>query len=1508
VVVLVISVARIAGAVVIMPSAASVNVGAVPVADSTTNSTLNLISDTQNYAVDLVISSCSGAAGTFSVTGPGNTATNATLKNNAANIINVTYTPSARGSRTCRVDVYDNMSVTPSRASFTITATGVAPVIGAPATVAFGTVRYNDAAIPHTATMPLTITNSSTDAGQVLTINNLTSSNSTAFAISGPTLPANINPNNGTATWTITFDPVAAGAASSTITIDSSDPVNPTKTVGVSGTGGTAVLNVTSSLDFGTVMAGTTSTASNIVVTNVGAGAKGALGVTSATLVNNTAGWFRFSNGTGCNGTTSCTLSLSLTSNTGTVPIVCQPPANASGMQMAAVTFSSDADSVMNGTTTVTCTAGRADVVLSPLSLAFADQLIGTTSTAQTVMISNTGNVTLMYSLSLAGTSPGQFSVMGASGCTSSCALAAMSSASISVTFRPTIAGAKSAILRVTAINDPDDPTVDVQLSGSGVAPISSPSVTTLTFGGVDVGDPSSGQMLMVTNTGTAPLTITGASIATGGTDYDVTSGITGTSLSIVLQPSQSASWTIACTPTVIGTRPGVFRIASNHNNAATNQDITLTCTGLRGVLAFVSPPANPYDFGGVREGDTASQTFTLKNTGNTSIANISVALSGAGTGYTATPTTIPSLAAGAQATVTATFAPLNGTFGGLATATYSGTWGNAKTTSADLGLNGDGLTTGYDATPPSLGFGDVRFDQSSTMAIQVVNTSGVAVQIQSLAIAPGTNTNSGEFSVMSISHGAAAVTLPFSLTALNDSLTVKLRCTPAAHVGAISSTLTVHSDLAVNPDRQITVTANVTSAMVAITPVTSIVDFGPVDIDGPGVTQSITLKNTGAVSLDLGAAVQAGSDIGRFTFSAAPAQVVAPGDSVDIDVTYRPTLERPAEQFDNGSLTFPLAGVFGGPNMATITLRGRGLDRRIAIAQAAVPSTFRNPGEHAPVITTSVSNLGSEPLRIAPVLDTPDSTWKLLNPGTITLSGFSTYNFDVRFSPIVAGLAPEAQLAILNADTGRPMAISVLQGFGVDRTVEMGPPLIDLGITNVGVPIRLSEIAAGNLLHVTSFDAASVHQIRDIVLDGDYVFSIVEPARMAELLPNSTRNFDVEFTPTTDGDFETTASLYLDSDPTVQATVKIRGHAQLVAEGGGCSTSDGARGGVIMTLAALLLARRRRSRQLLATSLVAVSVLAVSPRVARAQPVGAAAQAEALFREGRALMDAGKLGEACAAFDASQRFEPAISTLLNLANCREKNNELATAWGLFLEAERSTRAGVDESTKLLHQVALDRASRLEPRVSKLTISVSPESKLDGLDILRDKEYVDSATWNRALPINGGTYTITARAPGRNQWSTTITLENADDAKTVLVPKLTLAVPEVVALAPKPVDVSPAENPERHRSLLAVKLAGAGAVVAFGGAVGFHLWGNSKYAKAEREADWTKQDELWHSANVKRYTAEGFLVVGLASAGVATWLYVRASKTSTKEPSTRNVVVQPAVSRETATVSLTGSF
>jgi hypothetical protein len=309
-------------------------------------------------------------------------------------------------------------------------------------------------------------------------------------------------------------------------------------------------------------------------------------------------------------------------------------------------------------------------------------------------------------------------------------------------------------------------------------------------------------------------------------------------------------------------------------------------------------------------------------------------------------------------------------------------------------------------------------------------------------------------------------------------------------------------------------------------------------------------------------------------------------------------------------------------------------------------------------------------------------------------------------------------------------------------------------------------------------------------------------------------------------------------------------------------------------------------------------------------------AQAEVLFRQGRDLLVAGKVAEACNAFEESQKLEPAVTTLLNLAGCREKQGQFATAWGLFLDAARQTRSATDATTQQLHQVAQARAQKLELRVSKLTVNVPQQSQIDGLEIVRGTDRISAAMWNRALPIDGGTYTIIAHAPGSNSWSTQITVAAENDTKTIEIPDLRnlpreLAKPPTFALSPPPVApavVVPASQPAPvsppTSSKVVPLIVGAGALALLGSGLGSELWAESKYAAAKSEMmSQPRRDSLYNAANTRRYIAEALAVSALAAGGVAVWLYLRDDKHEERAPTDTSVHVVPmatglAVSRQ----------
>jgi len=283
-----------------------------------------------------------------------------------------------------------------------------------------------------------------------------------------------------------------------------------------------------------------------------------------------------------------------------------------------------------------------------------------------------------------------------------------------------------------------------------------------------------------------------------------------------------------------------------------------------------------------------------------------------------------------------------------------------------------------------------------------------------------------------------------------------------------------------------------------------------------------------------------------------------------------------------------------------------------------------------------------------------------------------------------------------------------------------------------------------------------------------------------------------------------------------------------------------------------------------------------------------AGAQAEVLFRRGRDLLAAGQVAEACSAFKESQRLEPAVTTLLNLAGCRERLGQFATAWGLFLDVARQTRSAGDATSQQLHDVAQARAQKLEPRVSRLTINVPQKSQVDGLEITRGKDRVDAGLWNRALPIDGGTYTITARAPGANAWSIQVTVAAESDIRTVEIPDLRNLPRDLdkpaVAAAPSPLAPPSTVVPaiarapgSSHTSHVVPLVVGASALALLGGGLGFELRAEARYDAAKSETtSGPRRDSLYSSANTNRYIAEALAASGLAAGAAAVWLYLRA--------------------------------
>lgn len=160
-------------------------------------------------------------------------------------------------------------------------------------------------------------------------------------------------------------------------------------------------------------------------------------------------------------------------------------------------------------------------------------------------------------------------------------------------------------------------------------------------------------------------------------------------------------------------------------------------------------------------------------------------------------------------------------------------------------------------------------------------------------------------------------------------------------------------------------------------------------------------------------------------------------------------------------------------------------------------------------------------------------------------------------------------------------------------------------------------------------------------------------------------------------------------------------------------------------------------------------------------------APAEALFIEAKKLVTQGDYAAACPKFAESNRLDRAAGTMIHLADCYEKNHQLATAWATYREAASAAKnLGRLDWQKL----AVSRADALEPKVAKLAIEVTEPA--DGIEVRRDGVLVAPASWGTPLPLDAGKHTIEATAPGHQRFTITVTTTDDGTISRVMVAKL----------------------------------------------------------------------------------------------------------------------------------------
>lgn len=299
------------------------------------------------------------------------------------------------------------------------------------------------------------------------------------------------------------------------------------------------------------------------------------------------------------------------------------------------------------------------------------------------------------------------------------------------------------------------------------------------------------------------------------------------------------------------------------------------------------------------------------------------------------------------------------------------------------------------------------------------------------------------------------------------------------------------------------------------------------------------------------------------------------------------------------------------------------------------------------------------------------------------------------------------------------------------------------------------------------------------------------------------------------------------------------------------------------------------------ALALLVAAAVAREPAPARAQP-GDEAAAEALFREARALMKRGDYRAACPKLEESQRLDPGVGTLLNLALCYEKTERLASAWAKYSEASEAA-AKLDDGRR--QRAAAEKAEALEPRLYRLVILVPRRSRIEGLTVRRNGTAVGRGAWGAKVPVDRGKMVIEASADGRRPWRKTVTVGGSRRLRAVEIPVLPPlpreARPEQT-LGPNTIETELVPGEPWYRDALGWGLTGAGAA-AVGGGLFALIRASSLEGDADDEDDLQERDRLLDSADTSRFIGIGLVAAG-AGLAVAGLIKLAVSPGATERP------------------------
>jgi hypothetical protein len=448
-------------------------------------------------------------------------------------------------------------------------------------------------------------------------------------------------------------------------------------------------------------------------------------------------------------------------------------------------------------------------MTLNPTSLTFAAQAVATTSAVQTILVTNSGNATLLVSQIV---TTGDFNEtdngVGAGG-----GIAVGASCSVQVTFLPTATGARMGVLAIYGNIAGGQATA--ALTGVGVpaaAIVLNP--ISVTYPATTVGMASAAQNIAISNTGGAAATLQ-SPVITG--DFAITADTCGATLAA----NVGCTVSIAFKPTASGTRTGTFSIT----DSAGTQTASLTGMGTQPATDALAPLSLSFAAQQLNT-QSAMQQVTLTNSGDVALTLIAAQI--ASGDFTVVNGCGNSLNGHSSCALLVAFVPKSvGAGVGVLTVTD-------QLRSQTVTLNGTGVAPAGVSLSPLGGMSFAATGVGLTAAAQTVtltNNGGLPLVIQSFAV-------TGDFAIV-----AGSNTCGVSLAA-NAACSARIVFAPAA-AGVRVGSLTVVDNAAGSPQSVQLTGTGVDFALAANGSTTATIAVGSQAVYGLLLTSATGLPGT---------------------------------------------------------------------------------------------------------------------------------------------------------------------------------------------------------------------------------------------------------------------------------------------------------------------------------------------------------------------------------------------------------------------------------------------------------------------------------------------------------------------------------------------------------------------------------------------------------------------------------------------------------------------------------------